>query len=533
MASPKVAADIYVGAKLYDSDCMAAQLNQKLVEAYTAIDETGRFISPPSTDDELYEFVHLAYGIRLPRKVITEGHKSPFQFVSDLFFERVKNALGFANRTGGKTYTTALLNHLDMVFKHGCEIASAGAVKDQAARCYRYFVAFNELPWFIRFTNNFALVTGKRFVVSSIQSKTEFGNNARLEIITGTETGFRGPHPNKARIDEIDELDWSVLQTGLSMAQTTGGIRGQNVFTSTRQKSDGSMNRLLSEASSKGIEVYEWNVWETLERCDRKCINDEQHGTCPIFAFCQGRAHECDGFYKIDDFIDRVRLLDEQKFATEWLNEQPQRDKMVYPQFSLSKHVMTPERLEKLTGFDSPQWHWYRIAGIDFGSSPGHPFVYLKLTRLPTHEWLVFYEYVAEQKLLRDHAAAIQCSPFYSSSEIKYADWDAQDRKELAALGISSVPAIKGNNSVSVGLDKVSEYLYGYPNKGTPELYVWHTCRTTIYEFQNYRWPMRADGTINKTGRPEQENDHTMDALRYALYSHYSRPKHGYRLGKI
>lgn len=507
------------------SNSLAQELDRKILAHYLELDDKGNFRHPPKTDDELWEFVRIAYGTKMPRKVVTKGHRTPHAFVCDLFFERVKNALGFANRTGGKTYSVALLNHLDLIFKGKCEIASAGAVRDQAEKCYRYFSGFCNLPWFQDLCARYQHITGRQFLSSSIKSLTTFGNGSRLEIITGTEKGLRGPHPHKARIDEIDLIPWEILQTGLSMAHSGDGIRGQNVFTSTRQEQDGSMQRMLDNAAEKGIAVYEWNIWETLARCTRRCVDDPVHGSCPIYDFCKGKAHHCDGFFSIDDFVDKVRLIDREKFEIEWLNSRPSRHKLVYNHFDNGRHVMTPQKLHAIAKTSSPDATWARIAGLDFGSSPGHPFVYLKLCRIPyVNAWMVFHEYIAEQRLIRDHAAAIKRSPYFVSSEAIFADWDAQDRLELRACGIYTRQAVKGPQTVNMGVDHVASLLRGFPPKEEPMLYVWHECTYTIKEFGKYQWPIRPDGKPDRTGNPLKEHDHAMDALRYALYSY---KKHG------
>jgi hypothetical protein len=507
-------------------------INRRIIEHYLAIDDNGYFVHPPSNDDELDSFIKAAYGITLPKKVITPGHKTPFQFVSDLFFERVKNALGFASRSAGKTYAVALLNHLDMLFKPGCEIASAGAVKDQAEKCYRYFSEFCELDWFKEFSEKYQRVTGRAFYGESLKSRTEFGNHALLEVITGSEKGLRGPHPHKARIDEIDLVEWSVFQTGLSMAHSDDTIRGQNVFTSTRQYAQGTMQRLLDEAHDKGISVYEWNIWETLEQCSRRCQGDPEHGTCPIYTFCRGKAHSCDGFFRIDDFIEKVRLLDRESFETEWINSRPSRHKLVYHMFD-SRHVLTPDLLFKMHGVRSPKPTWARVSGLDFGSSPGHPFVYLKFCQMPGGAWLLMFEYAREQALLCDHAEAIKKSPFWLPSETIYADWDAQDRKELAALGIRTKQAVKGASSVNVGVDFLCSLLRGFPPREEPCLYIWHECKFTLLEWGRYSWPVRADGTIDRSGNPEKRWDNTSDAARMALYSHRRKGQGGYTMGQV
>lgn len=510
-------------------------VNQRLLDYYLEIDDDGNFLHPPSTDEELYEFIQIAFKLTLPRKIIEPGHSSPFQFVADCYFERTKNALAFGSRNSGKTYSVAVLNSLDMIFKPGCEIASAGAVKAQAKKAYNYFKDFMDMEWFRKFCQNYEEKTGRKFILKEIQEETSFGNGSKQEILTATEKGLRSPHPHKARIDEVDEIPWSILQTGLSMARTGRNksgevIRGQNIFTSTRQHAGGSMQVLLDKAGKDGaIKVYEWNIWEAVQKCERRCFNDPVHGTCPIYAYCKGKAHRCDGFYEIEDFIDKVRLIDREKFETEWENKKPSRNKLVYADFDSNRHVLNPQKLYDMTGFREVPRSWARVSGIDFGASPGHPFVYAKFAQIPTTgAWILFYEYVQETRLMRDHADAIKRSPYWMPNEEVYADSAGkQERMELARKGIKTKPAVK---DVAMGIDHIRSLLAGYPPLFTPAFYVWHTCEVAISEFNSYSWPVRADGKPDRSGRPVQENDHVMDASRYAHYSRIHKRVGGYRM---
>lgn len=522
------------------------EINLEICRHFTKVGSGGHLINAPGSsvkhlhpknperikveNEELDQFIQAAYKVTLPKKVITSGHRAPFDFLADLFYERVKNALAFANRTGGKTFATALLNHIDMLFKRQCEVASAGATLDQANKCYRYFKGFMESKWFLDFCERYRAVMRKDFIEKSIQSWTKFDNGSIAEIITGSERGLRGPHPNKARIDEVDEIPWDVLQTGLSMAASSPVVRGQNVFTSTRQKMNGSMQRLLDTAEEKGIDIYEWNIWEALAKCTRRCIDDPEHGTCPIYAYCKGKAHHCDGFYAIDDFIEKVRLIDRDAFETEWENKKPSRHKVVYHKFDSTRHIMTPRKLSELTGYTSVSRYWPRVAGLDFGSSPGHPFCYGKLAQLPNGAWLLFYEYVMEQRLLRDHAQAIRQSPYYVPGEPIFSDWDAQDRLELKALGIRTKPA---NKEVTPGIDFIQTLLSGYPPIEDPMLYVWWECTYAIQEFNAYSWPVGPDGKVKKDGNPLKVDDHVMDLIRYALYSNKGSGTVKYRATRV
>jgi hypothetical protein len=514
-------------------DKVKDQLNNAIVDYYLEMDERGNFVHPPGhgvkhldekdperirvENEELDEFIQVAFGVKIPKKVIEIGHRAPFDFVADLFYERVKNAIAFANRTGGKTLSVAILNLLDMLFKPECEVASAGAVLDQANKCYRYFCSFLRKSWFRRFNKRYEQIKGRPFIRKNIQSWTKFDNESLQEIVTGSEQGLRSPHPHKARIDEVDLIPWSTLQVGLSMARSTDAVLGQNVFTSTRQLAAGSMQRLLDEAPNKGIEVYEWNAWEAVEKCTRRCFDDLKYGTCPIYVFCQGKAHHCEGFYKIGDFIEKVRLLDRETFETEWLNQKPSRGKLVYHMFDNTRHVMTPDRLLKMTGVRYPSKYWAIVSAIDFGSGPDHPFVYLKLCHLPGGQYLVFYEYYAEQRLLRDHAHVIKSSPYYMPGERIYADWAAQERLELKQEHkVATKQAIK---DVLTGIDYVKTLFSGFPPNLEPQLFVWHDCVNIQGELGKYQWPVRANGQVDRTGLPLKRYDHGPDCLRYALYS--------------
>ena len=512
-------------------DLLVEQINEQILQAYLEINERGQFISPPQDDDELHEFIRIALKVSIPRKVIEPGHRAPFEFMADMFFERVANALVFANRHGGKTFDIAILNLLDLIFKPGCEIASAGAVKDQAKKCYSYMKEFMDADWFRDFCHQFLRKTGRTLIKKEIQEETTFRTGSTLQILTATSKGVRGPHPHKARLDEIDEMEWDIIQTGLSMASSSKGIMGQNCFSSTRQYERGSMQRFLETAAEKDVQIYEWNVWETVEKCTRRCFDDPKHGDCPVYTFCKGKAHRCDGFIEIQDFIAKLKLLDRDRFETEWLNEKPSRTKLVYgSSFNENRHIMTPDKLKILTGIPFVVVDWSRTCGIDFGGGPGHPFVYLKLCQLPNGAWMLFFEYVAEQRLMRDHAKVIRGSPWWHRNEWNYSDHARQDRMELKNKGVNTRPA---NKAVTMGIDYIEELLCGYPPNEEPMLYIWWQCTYTIMEFGLYSWPIGHDGTVLKDGPPAKKHDHTMDALRYALYSLKERPKRRYRARRM
>ena len=87
-----------------------------------------------------------------------------------------------------------------------------------------------------------------------------------------------------------------------------------------------------------------------------------------------------------------------------------------------------------------------------------------------------------------------------------------QQMLELRRLGVNVVP---GDNDVNAGIDTV------YSLFAAGRLKVFRSLKWAVDELESYVWEKGQDGFKD---RPLKENDHLMDALRYALHSHEKRP---------
>jgi len=152
-----------------------------------------------------------------------------------------------------------------------------------------------------------------------------------------------------------------------------------------------------------------------------------------------------------------------------------------------------------------PDWETY--GGIDFGSGPGHPFVYGKLALSPhTGQGMFCFEYYKEGDLLRNHAQVIKHGNEINNPRCIWADPSGlQERRELKSLGIETYP---GNNARKPGIDLVSWLLQPYPKLGEPLLLIFANCKNARREFKQYAWD-------EDKGEPMKANDHVMDQLRY------------------
>jgi len=78
---------------------------------------------------------------------------------------------------------------------------------------------------------------------------------------------------------------------------------------------------------------------------------------------------------------------------------------------------------------------------------------------------------------------------------------------ELKGYGVSILPSVKGQGSVSQGIQKVRDYRISVTKRSL----------NILKEYRNYLWQTDKDGNIINT--PEPGFDHSLDAVRYAVVS--------------
>ena len=81
---------------------------------------------------------------------------------------------------------------------------------------------------------------------------------------------------------------------------------------------------------------------------------------------------------------------------------------------------------------------------------------------------------------------------------------------ELRQSGILAKPSIKGQGSINAGISLIKEF----------DIFVSNCSKNIKHEYQFYIWEELKDGT--KTNKPRDKYNHTMDALRYGIYTRYS-----------
>lgn len=215
-----------------------------------------------------------------------------------------------------------------------CEIATVGAIKHQAQRCYRYVQNFLQAnPDFISHVTN------------SLMSRTDFDNKAVIEVLIATVTGVNSPHPQKLFIDEIELINWFIIQQAFNMVKSKGDIIGQTVLGSTQKFIGGPMERLLNDALlTDRVGVYEWCIWEIMEKPPVERWGEFRD----IFKEdLPANFTQCDGYFSWDDFIDIYTRADKEIIDTEWFCKRPESAGLVYPRFSDENNCIKDYEINK------------------------------------------------------------------------------------------------------------------------------------------------------------------------------------------
>lgn len=277
--------------------------------------------------------------VEIPDKRICPDHHAPFSFVADVFFDRVVDAVVWSCRSGGKSFNEALLTFLDSNFRPKCDTRVLAGSFYQGQRVYDATLDLWDQPGWTQF-----LLSEPR------KSETLLKNGSGFEVLTSSQKSVRGPHPQKLKLDEVDELARDLFEAALSQPQTRHGIPASLIMTSTMHRVYGLMQEVIENRHKMGLKLYKWCWLEIVERCDDACekVRDPRsvdHGKqCSLSEDCQGKAHDAVGYYPVEDVRKKKAHLPRDTWESEWLVKRPIARDMVYD----------PEDLEAATSEEIP-----------------------------------------------------------------------------------------------------------------------------------------------------------------------------------
>lgn len=196
--------------------------------------------------------------------------------------------------------------------------------------------------------------------------------------------------------------------------------------------------------------------------------------------------------------LEKARLeITEDRFAQEYMADFRKQEGLVYKEFSRDRHVIEvyPEESNITETF----------AGIDFGFTNPTAVIHLKRDRDENYfviaEW---YKTQRTDKQIAEYVASCNFNRVYPDPESPSAI------EELNLHHVSVVEVIKNKDSIQTGINKVRELFK------TNKLFIHKSCVNLISELETYAYPERRPN-MNEYENPIKENDHALDALRYAI----------------
>lgn len=217
-------------------------------------------LTPPRTNYQLQQWVYKVLGLWISDVQVCENHVAPLTAFSDAYFARYPRIVWKGSRgLGGKTVMLAALS-LTEIITLGAGVTLLGGSGEQSRRVHKYMGGEEMTDAF--WNGPYA----PRHLLRSdpTQRETYLKNGGWMNALMASSASVRGPHPQRLRGDEIDEMDQKIWDAASGQPMSAKGVESQITGSSTHHYADGTMTEEIKRAHEKGFPVYEWCMMENL-----------------------------------------------------------------------------------------------------------------------------------------------------------------------------------------------------------------------------------------------------------------------------
>lgn len=194
--------------------------------------------------------------------------------------------------------------------------------------------------------------------------------------------------------------------------------------------------------------------------------------------------------------IDEARnQLTEDQFAQEYLADFRKQEGLVYKEFNRKNHIYSEADIDEAEF----------IAGVDFGYT--NPTCVLDIVRDRQDRYWVTGEWY---KVGKTHEQVAEYIANQDYNKVFPDPASPEAIKILEDKRVNVYEVVKGQDSISTGIQKVRELFK------QRRLFIHESCKNLIWELETYSYPEKKS-MKNESETPIKENDHALDALRYAL----------------
>lgn len=512
----------------------------------------------PKNDDELHSWIQNNLGMNIPRVPVCPGHQTPFQFISDIYFERVGAAIAMANRGGSKTMSAAIIHLLNSLFKPTCESISVGAIEAQAYRAYE------NLTKLIKKHGKVDVPKDNPEIQHSIQKETVFKNGSKVFVVPGTVSAVNGPHPQKVHLDEVELMEPDVFAEAKFMSQgktielpngESKIIKSQDFLTSTRKRAHGLMQSILDDiqnAKNNGYKPpYELYIWcyreiaQNQPNCraaypelpeNKKCGCDKivkgmwDDGSPRKFSdVCNGSLARSQGFLSLDDIHKNFMESSQESWEAQQECSKPETGGLVFPTFTREKFG--------IKWYEPDPEYGPIYMGVDFGGTNPHAASWYQVLKYDIDAYTLDQQMDEEPKKRLKEGTRVCFDEVYianvSNVEFanlvkakesywrgKYKDFTVKNRfADPAAKAARLEWSINGLPTQFFTTREIPEQVKTVNEMLKEGLFAIDLTKVEMLgeEMEAYSYPNKRLGTVNDPDKPVDDFNHQISALRYCM----------------
>lgn len=210
--------------------------------------------------------------------------------------------------------------------------------------------------------------------------------------------------------------------------------------------------------------------------------------------------------YLCNEFLDerdraiyeRMRVEAPRKYDVAGLGNWGVSEGLVFENWEVAGFELSKVTAEK-------PWQWRHVFGLDYGYT-NDPTAFIAACVNPVEKRLYIYDEHYAVGMLNGDIARMVLSKHYQKERIRADSAEPKSNEELRRMGLTRVVAAeKGADSVRNGIATLQEY----------RIIIHTSCRNTATEIASYTW--QVDKAGHRQNKPEDKNNHLMDALRYAM----------------
>lgn len=221
-------------------------------------------LTPPRTNFQLQKWVWKVFGLWITHTHVCEHHDPPLTAFANAFFAREPRAVWKGSRGfGGKTVMLACLALCEAVLlKAGVSLLGGSGEQSRRVHAYMSGEEMHGAFWQGPFAPRHLLRK------DPLQRETRLKGGGWLNALMASTASVRGPHPQRLRGDEIDEMHRKVWDAAAGQPMSANGVADHILGSSTHHYAKGTMTEELDMAAEKGWRVYEWCYRENLRTED-------------------------------------------------------------------------------------------------------------------------------------------------------------------------------------------------------------------------------------------------------------------------